>query len=161
MKMIKQVLIQICLWLTYYGSAQTIDKTVIANGGEGMSNAEIHINSTIGEPLVGAIINDYAVDQGFWAGSLMVEPLMPEEELGGMFVFPNPVEDILTLVANNNRIFGLTLFSVDGSMVYRKKVDESLVQHQIDASMLAKGVYVLQVLIEESSEEKLFKIIKK
>jgi hypothetical protein len=147
--------------MAFYANAQAIDKMVIANGGEAMTNGEVHVNTTIGEPLIGMVLNDFSIDQGFWAGSLLVEPMLPEEELHGMVIFPNPVEEELSLFTGNNRVIGLTMFSVDGRMVFRKRVDESLTQHQIDARMLANGMYVLQVVIEGSSKEKLFKVVKK
>lgn len=140
--------------------AQTIEKAVISSGGEAMTNREIHLNSTIGEPLIGLVINDFSVDQGFWANNLTVEPLATSEELNGIVVFPNPVVNELNIFTNNKRVFGLTLFSVDGRMVFRKKVDEAETTHQIDTSTLSKGIYVLQVLVEGDSKEKLFKIIK-
>ena len=161
MKTIKQILIYICFVMAFYANAQAIDKMVIANGGEAMTNGEVHVNTTIGEPLIGMVLNDFSIDQGFWAGSLLVEPMLPEEELHGMVIFPNPVEEELSLFTGNNRVIGLTMFSVDGRMVFRKRVDESLTQHQIDARMLANGMYVLQVVIEGSSKEKLFKVVKK
>jgi len=161
MKTIKQTLGYLCFVLAFYANAQAIDKMVVSSGGEAMTNTEFHLNSTIGEPLIGAILNDFSIDQGFWAGSLLVESISPEEDLGGILVFPNPVEEELNIITNNNRIYGLTMFSVDGRMVYRKRVDETLTQHLIDTRMLSKGVYVLKVSVEESSEQKLFKIIKK
>lgn len=157
----KQLLLCLVLSLASFTSAQTIAKEVIASGGEAITNGEIFLNSTIGEPLIGAVTNNFSIDQGFWSGGLLIVPLMPEEELDGIVVFPNPVEDELSIITNNNRVFGLTMFSVDGRMVYREKVDESQTEHQIDASALANGVYVLQIFVEGSSEEKLFKIIKR
>jgi len=142
-------------------SAQTINKAVMAGGGSAISNFDISINATIGEPLIGPIMNELSITQGFWAGSLLVELMMPEEELGGIVVFPNPIENELNISTNSKPVFGLSIFSVDGRLVYRKKVASEQSQHQINTSTLAKGVYVLQVLVEGSSQEKLFKIIKK
>ena len=143
-----------------YANAQTIDKMVIASGSEAMVNTEIQLNSTLGEPLIGLVLNDFSVDQGFWAGSLIVEPLVPEEELGGIVVFPNPVEDQLNIFTNNQRVYGITLFSIDGRLIMKKKVDETQTQHLLDASILSEGVYVLQVFVEGNSKDKLFKVIK-
>ena len=140
--------------------ALTIDKSVVASGGEPLSNNDIHLNLTLGEPLIGTVTNDVTLDQGFWAGGLLVEPLVPEEELGGIIVFPNPVEDQLNIFTNNLSVYGITLFSVEGRLVFNKKVNESQTQHILDASILAKGVYVLQVFVEGDSKEKLFKVIK-
>lgn len=161
MKKVKQFFLVLMLLFACYANAQTISKLVLASGGEALSNGDIQLNLTLGEPIVGLIANDTSLDQGFWVGSLLVEPIEPEEELGGMIVFPNPVEEQLNIFTNGKRVYGITMFSVDGRMVVKKKVDESQTQHQIDASFLSKGVYVLQVLVEGDSEEKLFKILKK
>ena len=158
--MMKLLLTYLLLGIATYGSAQTIDKEVMASGGEAMTNGEIQLNSTIGEPIVGLIANEQIIDQGFWAGSLFVEPLTPTETLGGIVVFPNPVGNELNIFTNNNKVYGITLFSMEGRMVRKEKVEESQTQHRIDASNLAKGVYILQVFVEGDSEEKLFKVIK-
>lgn len=142
-------------------NAQTLDKTIISSGGESLSNADIQVNLTIGEPLVGIIENELSLDQGFWAGSLRVEPMLEEEELGGIIIYPNPVEDQLNIFTNNNAVFGITLFSVDGRMAMKKQVDSSLLEHNINLSFLAKGFYVLRLFVEDDKQEKLFKIIKK
>ena len=142
-------------------NAQTLDKTMISSGGESLSNADIQVNLTIGEPLVGIIENELSLDQGFWAGGLRVEPMLEEEELGGIIIYPNPVEDQLNIFTNNNAVFGITLFSVDGRMAMKKQVDSSLLEHNINLSFLAKGVYVLRLFVEDDKQEKLFKIIKK
>ncbi|QCX01599.1 T9SS type A sorting domain-containing protein [Aggregatimonas sangjinii] len=142
-------------------SAQAISKTVMASGGEALTNGEIHLNSTIGEPLIGMVENDLALDQGFWAGSLFVEPLTPKENLGGIIIFPNPVEEELNIFTNNTKVYGIALFSMEGRMVLQKKVDEFETEHLIDASILAKGAYVLQIFVVGEAEEKLFKVIKK
>jgi len=156
----KKLLTYLFVAAATFASAQTIHKEVLASGGEAITNGEIHLNSTIGEPLIGMVTNELSIDQGFWAGSLFVEPLTPTEILGGIVVYPNPVGDDLNVFTNANRVYGLTLFSLEGRMVFQEKVDETKTEHLIDASILAKGVYILQVLVEGDTEEKLFKVIK-
>ena len=158
--MMKFLHLIILLGLTGFCTGQTMSKSLVASGGESMNGGEIYLNSTIGEPLIGEILNESSIDQGFWASSLFVETLQPQEELGSIVVYPNPVGNELNIFTGENRVYGLTLFAVDGRMAYRKKVDASQTQHLIDTSILSKGVYVLQVLIEGTSEEKLLKVIK-
>lgn len=158
--MMKLLLTYVLLGFGVSTSAQAISKTVMANGGGALTNSEIQLNSTIGEPIVRMVSNELSLDQGFWAGSLFVEPLTPSEALDGIVVFPNPVEEVLNIFTNNTRVYGITLFSMEGRMVLQKKVDETKTEHLIDASILAKGVYVLQVFVTGKAEEKLFKVIK-
>lgn len=141
--------------------AQTLDKLTMSIAGEVQSNAELLINFTIGEPLIGMVFKESSVDQGFWAGSLQVIPITEVEYLNGIIIYPNPVTDELNIYADNNAIYGITLFAVDGKMALKKKIDETLLTHTIDTSHLAKGMYVLRLFIEGSDQEKLFKVIKK
>ncbi len=142
-------------------SAQSIDKTVVANAGNTLTNSEISFGFTIGEPLIGMVHHDASIDQGFWAGSLIVEPITAVVDLNGIIVYPNPVIDDLNIYTGGNRIFGITLFGVDGKRALKQKVDASLLEHSINLSYLTRGIYVMRLFVEGNSEEKLFKIIKK
>jgi len=141
--------------------AQTIEKSVVSNAGEAQSNAELQINFTIGEALVGMVSNESSIDQGFWAGSLEVIPITEEEDLNGILIYPNPVTDELNIYADSNAVFGITLFAVNGKRVLKQKVDSTLLEHKINTSHLAKGMYVLRLFVQDSDQEKLFKVIKK
>lgn len=142
-------------------SAQSTDKTVFANTGNSMANTEVYIGFTIGEPLVGMVHNDVSIDQGFWAGSLIVELITAVVDLNGIKVYPNPVLHDLNIYTDGNKVYGITLFGVDGKRALKQKVDSSLLEHSINLSYLTSGIYVLRLLVEGNNEEKLFKIIKK
>lgn len=157
----KLLLTSTMLLFIFFGQAQTLDKSVVSNAGEAHSNAEFQINFTIGEPLVGLVMNESSIDQGFWAGSLVVIPITEEEDLNGIVIYPNPVTDELNIYTNNNSIYGITLFAVNGKRVLKKKVDATLLEHKINTSHLAKGMYALRLFIQGSDQEKLFKVIKK
>lgn len=141
-------------------NAQSTDKTIIASAGNEMSTSEISVGYSIGEPIVGLVIGRSSIDQGFWAGSLTVEPITEITDLNGIKVYPNPVVDELNIYTDGNQVYGITLFGVDGKRALKQKVDASLLEHKVNLSYLAKGVYVLRLLVEGNQEEKLFKIIK-
>lgn len=157
----KLLLATILLFAGFTTQAQEISKFVTSIGGEPIANASNSINFTIGEPLIGFVSNNGSVDQGFWAGSLQVEPITVEEDLDGIVIYPNPVEEELNIYAGANQIYGITLFAVNGQMTLKKKVDATLLEHRINTSHLAKGMYVLRLFTQEDKQEKLFKIIKK
>jgi len=149
------------LFFATFLSAQTTAKNTVSNAGLEMSNAEYTVSFTIGEPIVGLIANEESIDQGFWAGSLFVEPITIEKELGGIVIYPNPMINELNIQTNNNPVFGITMFAVNGKMALKQKVESTQFEHKIDVSHLAKGMYVLRLSIENQKEEKLFKIIKR
>lgn len=142
-------------------SAQTMAKNTVSNAGVEMSNVEYSVSFTIGEPIVGLISNNESIDQGFWAGSLFVEPITHEKELAGIMVYPNPMINELNIQTNNHVVFGITMFALNGKMALKQKVESTLLEHKIDVSHLARGMYVLRLSIENQKEEKLFKVIKK
>lgn len=151
----------IIMFSTALLSAQSISKTVVASAGGEVSTSEHSIGFTIGESIIGFVHEETSIDQGFWAGSLVVEPITVANELEGITIYPNPVETELNISTNNKPVYAITLFGVDGKRTLKKKVDSTLIEHKIDLSHLSKGVYVLRLLVEGTDEAKLFKIIKK
>lgn len=159
--MMKLLLTYLLLFITVCLSAQTMAKNTVSNAGAELANFEATISFTIGEPIVGMIANNGSIDQGFWAGSLFVEPITTEEELAGIVVYPNPMINELNIQTNNNPVFGITMFAVNGKMALKQKVKSTQLEHKIDVSHLARGMYVLRLTVENSQEEKVFKVIKR
>lgn len=69
--------------LTIGLNAQSVGKTVVSAGGMALSDKGVKLGFTIGEPIVGPVSNAESVDHGFWAGSLYVDAIVPEEALRG------------------------------------------------------------------------------
>ncbi|MRI00936.1 T9SS type A sorting domain-containing protein [Kriegella sp. EG-1] len=159
--MMKTLLTLIFLAITLSTVGQTMAKNTISSAGIIISNNSNSISFTIGEPIVGLISTEESIDQGFWAGSLFVEAITADKELGGIVVYPSPMDSQLNIQTNNNPIYGVTLFTVNGIMALKEKVEAENLEHQIDVSHLASGVYVLRLAIENEKEEKLFKVIKR
>ena len=159
--MMKLLLTYILFFSLLHLSAQSIDKTIVASAGGNTAVSEVNIGFTIGEPIIGFISSDNSIDQGFWAGSLTVEAISAETELEGIEIYPNPVEDELNIFTNNNPVYAITLFAMDGRRTLKKQVDTTIIEHTINLSHLSKGMYVLRLFIEGTDEAKLFKIIKK
>ena len=143
-------------------TAQHSSRTVFANAGEPLSSENIRLHFTIGEPIVGLIQNGNAsLDQGFWAGLNIMDPLAPNTvNETGIVVYPIPVEDELNIATGQRQLFGLQLFAIDRRMVLSTTTDVEQVAHQIDTSTLTPGTYVLQLFLRDENDTVLFKIIK-
>lgn len=161
--MMRLLLLTACLLLltVFDALAQTIDKYVVSNGGERIENINVVVNFTIGEPAIGLIYDTSSVDQGFWSGSLSVEMISEDKGAEDIMVYPNPVENQLTIVSNEKKIFGIAIFSISGQQVVQKKIDIEKVEHLIDFSHLTRGTYILRLFLEEEDKAKLFKVVKK
>ncbi|CAM4165675.1 T9SS type A sorting domain-containing protein [Zobellia roscoffensis] len=144
-----------------FSFAQSIDRSVISNVGGTMASAEVSVSFTIGEPIVGLVVNDDSVDQGFWAGrGILVIPLSPGEEPSDILVYPNPVIEEVTVFTSQNKVFGIELFSVNGQRVISQQIENTQLEYKIDMAYMAKGVYVLKLYLENNSETKEYKLIK-
>ena len=144
-----------------FSFAQSIERSVISNVGGVMSNTDISVSFTIGESIVGLIVDDNSVDQGFWAGKgILVIPLSPEEEPSNILVYPNPVVEEVTVFVSRNKVVGIELFAVNGQRTHSQKIEENKLEYKIDMAYMAKGVYVLKLFLEGNSETKAYKLIK-
>ncbi|WP_400071497.1 T9SS type A sorting domain-containing protein [Zobellia russellii] len=146
---------------TTFSFAQSIERSVVSNVGGTMASAEVSVSFTIGEPIVGLVGENNSVDQGFWAGKgILVIPLSPGEDPSNILVYPNPVIEEVTVFTSQNKVYGIELFSVNGQRVLNQKVETSKSEYKIDMAYMAKGVYVLKLYIEGSTDSKAFKLIK-
>ena len=146
---------------TTFSFAQSIERSVISNVGGVMSNTDISVSFTVGEPVVGLIADANSVDQGFWAGKgILIIPLSPDEEPSDILVYPNPVVEEVTVFTSENKVVGIELFAVNGQRVFSQKIEENKLEYKIDMAYMAKGVYVLKLFLEGNSETNVYKLIK-
>lgn len=156
----KSILIGLILAWGHFGFGQTNDRSILSNAGKPLSNGTLQLNFTMGEPIVGLVGSTTSIDQGFWASQAILEPMPYTENPTGIAVYPVPVNDILNVATSGQQLVGLQVFSIDRRMVISKIITVDVTEHQIDLSTISKGVYVLQLFLEEASETLLFKIIK-
>ena len=71
-------------------------------------------------------------------------------------IYPNPVDDILTIFSSNNTISYIEIFDILGEKVYSQTYDNNT----IDISSFSKGSYMLKVY-DTNKQISIFKIIKK
>jgi hypothetical protein len=71
------------------------------------------------------------------------------------FVYPNPVDDILTVSFLNNEISQIEIFNIDGKKIYNQ-----MHGNNIDVSSFIKGIYILN-LHNRKGEKSVIKFIKK
>ncbi|WP_405416103.1 T9SS type A sorting domain-containing protein [Maribacter sp. Asnod1-A12] len=156
------LLLFICLFYSICSIAQSIDRNVVASQGNTLGNADISVGFTVGEPLVGLIAGDGAVDQGFWTGyGLLIIPLSLEEDDIEILVYPNPVIESVTVTSPEHSIDGMELFAINGQKVSSQLFNTANNEYEIDMTTHANGVYVLRLYIAERMEIKEYKLIKK
>lgn len=75
-----------------------------------------------------------------------------------IMAYPNPVKDLLTIKANNT-INNITVYSIDGSLIYKKDIqDKKSLDIKILTDKWKSGLYML--VIEKEKDRQIIKIIK-
>tara|TARA_R110000765_G_scaffold91645_3_gene173618 strand:+ start:656 stop:1063 length:408 start_codon:yes stop_codon:yes gene_type:complete len=135
---------------------------VVASQGNTLGNADISLGFTVGEPLVGLIAREGAIDQGFWTGyGLLIIPLSLDEDDIEILVYPNPVVESISVASTEQSIDGMELFAINGQKVSSQLFDTANTEFEIDMTTNANGVYVLRLYLEEGTQIKEYKLIKK
>ncbi|QCX39705.1 T9SS type A sorting domain-containing protein [Aureibaculum algae] len=143
-------------------SAQTIDKQVVASGGETIINGDNSLTFTVGEPVMGKIGSGVTINQGFLAGAALSSTLAVDEQLlsSAIKVYPNPVSDNLKIdftdVAGKTKV---VIYNSTGQIVRTEKL--STQNNSLDLSQLQNGLYLVNLHFSDYKTVKTFKIIKK
>jgi hypothetical protein len=70
----------------------------------------------------------------------------PPDTESDVFIYPNPVSQILYITSENIRINQVTLIDITGRIVYQRKGDN----RQIDVSSFSPGMYQAIIYAERS-----------
>jgi len=140
--------------------SQTINRNVIATGGNSTTASGYLISSTVGQiPFKTLCETTNAVTQGF------EQPGVKVALFQGEFIqaFPNPVHDVLNLIfsVSSTKDFIFSIFNLTGSEIQTKVLPEiqTGVVYTIDFRQIPDGFYLVHIY-EKTNDKKLFKVIK-
>ena len=84
----------------------------------------------------------------------IVDDLNEKSITESVSIYPNPVSNILTIVASDGKkVNKIQLYSMDGKMI----LDQQIQNNQLDLSNLLQGTYILKTDFSKTTN---FKIIK-
>ncbi len=136
------------LVVAFIGSSQTIERQVVASGGETYSGSNYIVSSTIGEPITGtATSSTYILSQGFQQGTFTASSL--DEKVSVNYkIYPNPVTSILNIELSTVKQTSLhiNIYDMRGALVSTQSVDfsgETIANS--DFSTLPAGTYVVKI----------------
>src|SRR5690554_592908 len=126
-----------------------VDSSEIA----GETNQTFHTPG--GNGLYAVIITDGScVDTS--ACIYVIDASINTDDFMGVFVYPNPVNDVLNITNENSLLESVELVTAAGRIVYTSKINSS--KHEINVSNLSSGVYFINV--KSTNSTKTFKVIK-
>jgi len=94
------ILVLLCVTSFYIKAQPAISQSVLASAGHSFVSSDLIISSTLGEAIIyGGGTSSYTTCQGFQSGQAFVitDLIDFEEGLQSVLVYPNPVQDQLTI----------------------------------------------------------------
>jgi hypothetical protein len=140
---------------------QTIKPDILASSGGSGNNEQISMSWTLGETFIDEYVtNDFALSQGFHQHPLRITTNTDEtDQLIKMTAYPNPVNDILTILITSDQKYArweIEVFDARGRLITIRNSEKT--SFEIDFSSFISGVYLVRVSNKDFT--KVFHIIK-
>ncbi|MBU8922717.1 MAG: T9SS type A sorting domain-containing protein [Bacteroidales bacterium] len=160
------VMVTLLLLLPPPASSQTtITRAVIGNGGGDTQNSTYQVDHTIGQPVIGKLVDAGSVHQvGFWYVPWYL--VTGDEDINTIPVacrlyqnYPNPFNPVTTIrfALTGPSLVELKIYDVAGRVVrtlINKEMDAGLHEFPIDSRNLASGVYFYRLKAAGFSDTK-------
>lgn len=141
--------------------SQTIQNYVIASGGGHAQSANFNVSMTIGEPVIETFYSTQKhLTQGFHQHFVMATIIEDNPALSDITMFPNPVEQYLTLniPGGSNLKLMILLFDMNGKLLFYREINEEVVT--IDFTSYMAAIYFLEIRYTQQNIRKVWKIVK-
>ncbi|MBK9330427.1 MAG: T9SS type A sorting domain-containing protein [Sphingobacteriales bacterium] len=139
-------------------------QTAFSTSGKSLSNAQVLIDNTIGEPITFTVQNaTIRLTQGFQQNNYNIPTGIITAQLDvSINVFPNPTSDKLQIQLSKhyNSNLHLNLYDINGQLIWYSKMGNDVEMQNIDVSKLASGTYILQLTDETKGLINTYKIEK-
>lgn len=156
----KIVVTFLMLIINNLAQSQTISKQVIGASGKTLSNSNLKVSYTVGEPVVGLMTaggnqlgNGYYPAMDLQALSLDDATLNVEIK-----VYPNPTSQSLYVSHPEYRLFSIQIADINGKLIYTGTIEKEI---PLDVSSYTQGMYLITIENKELNKKNTYKIIKK
>ncbi len=153
-------IILILLLLCQAALAQTISKQVIGTSGKTLTNSNLKLSYTIGEPVVGLMTaGGNQLSNGYYP-ALNLQTLNVEDNAldAQLKVYPNPTSQSLYVTHPEFNSFRITIADLNGKQLYSGKINK---EQPLDVSEYTQGMYLVTIENTTTKKKNTYKIIKK
>jgi hypothetical protein len=143
----KQTLLLLCLCIVGFSQAQTLASSVVGAGGGRFSSTTGFLDWTLGEIMTETYQKgNFYFTQGFQQPATIVVTGLDETEKS-VFVYPNPLSDVLNIKTSENGDYLILLFDMQGKQLVNKNVSGVVGTyiHQIDLAGYRPALYLLRI----------------
>jgi hypothetical protein len=146
--------------------SQRLKPEIISSGGGLMSNANVKMSFTIGEPVTGKVFNSSHI---FWQGFQQYWKISTSTSIAGLTinnlncnVYPNPTRDIINILLQTDQAESMVISIVDlnGKVFNQQKIVDKITEKQIDVANYPSGIYLLVITTVSGKHLETFKIQK-
>ena len=132
---------------------------VITTSGGSMTNSNVLVNWTIGEPITATASNNLsAVTSGFNQPILKIETSVENIENNfDVTVFPNPTSQFVTINCGGQLPVNARILTLNGTLLFAKRLKDNPLQ--LDFSNFESGVYIIEIA-DKSGKSNAFRIVK-
>ncbi len=155
----KQILCFFLCCIFTLGYSQTVSKQVIGAIGKTLSNSNLKVSYTVGEPVVGLMTaGGNQLGNGYYP-ALNLQALNVEDNILDvqLKVYPNPTSQLLYVSHPNLNSFRITIVDLNGKLLYQGKLDK---EEPLDVSFYTQGIYLVTVENTTTNKKNTYKIIK-
>ena len=141
-------------------SAQSISKQVIGTSGKTLTNSNLKLSYTVGEPVVGLMTaGGNQLGNGYYP-ALNLQALSVEDNVLDvqLKVYPNPTSQSLYVSHPDMNSFGITIVDLNGKQLYSGTINK---EEPLDVSNYTQGMYLITIENTTTNKKNTYKIIKK
>lgn len=156
----KHIILVLTLTFSSLSFSQSISKQVIGTSGKTLTNSNLKLSYTVGEPVVGLMTaGGNQLGNGYYPAmdlqALSVEDNVLDVQLK---VYPNPTSQSLYVSHPELNSFGITIVDLNGKQLYSGTI---IKEEPLDVSNYTQGIYLVTVENTVTNKKNTYKIIKK
>ena len=150
----------IFLLVATMGYSQSISKQVVGTSGKTLTNSNLKLSYTVGEPVVGIMTaGGNQLGNGYYPAlnlqALSVEDSVLDVQLK---VYPNPTSQSLYVSHPEMNSFRITIVDLNGKQLYSGSINKD---EPLDVSKFTQGMYIVTIENTSTNKKNTYKIIKK
>jgi hypothetical protein len=156
----KHLILVLTLTFSSLSFSQSISKQVIGTSGKTLTNSNLKLSYTVGEPVVGLMTaGGNQLGNGYYPAmdlqTLSVEDSVLDVQLK---VYPNPTSQTLHVSHPELNSFGITIVDLNGKQLYSGTINK---EEPLDVSNYTQGMYLVTIENTTTNKKNTYKIIKK
>lgn len=156
----KHIILVLILTFSSLSFSQSISKQVIGTSGKTLTNNNLKLSYTVGEPVVGLMTaGGNQLGNGYYPAmdlqALSVEDNVLDVQLK---VYPNPTSQSLYVSHPELNSFGITIVDLNGKQLYQGTI---IKEEPLDVSNYTQGMYLVTIENTTTNKKNTYKIIKK